>query len=111
MSDEPKEVERIGKAQVDAVGERLAELLPTLPDQQKLVLAWVLTRAAAARDSDAAEYAASAQGGVLTPALLADAVGMHDVAGYAGGEGSRAIVIRGGRAVSSGDPPTWAFRF
>jgi|SRR5687768_13293557 hypothetical protein len=83
MPDEPKDLHQISQEDVDSVGERLKEWIPTLPEQEQLVLGWVLTRAAAAEDKDVADYAQRAQGGVPVSDLLAEAAGLQEVGGYA----------------------------
>ena len=57
MADEPKELGQITSEDVASVSEKLKEWIPTLPEQEQLVLGWVLTRAAAAEDNDVTEYA------------------------------------------------------
>jgi hypothetical protein len=83
MPDEAKDLSKITAEDVDAVTEKLKEWIPTLPEQEQLVLGWVLTRAAAAGDADVTQYAAEkAEGGVPVSALMAEAAGLHDVSGY-----------------------------
>jgi hypothetical protein len=83
MSDEPKELEQVTPQDVDAVTEKLKEWIPTLPEQEQLVLGWMLTRAASASDGDAKEYAERTQGGVPVATLMAEAAGLEEVTGYA----------------------------
>jgi len=83
MPDESKELSSISPEDVDAVTERLKEWIPTLPEQEQLVLGWVLTRAAAAEDANVDAYAERTEGGVPVSTLMADAAGLHDVSGYA----------------------------
>lgn len=83
MPDESRDLSNITAEDVEAVTERLKEWVPTLPEQEQLVLGWVLTRAAAAEDDAVAEYADRTEGGVPVSALMAQAAGLHDVSGYA----------------------------
>jgi hypothetical protein len=83
MADEPKELGQIKPEDVEKVTERLKEWIPTLPEQEQLVLGWVLTRAAAAEDEDVAEYTERTEGGVPMSSLMAEAAGLQDVSGYA----------------------------
>jgi hypothetical protein len=83
MADEAKELSEIKSEDVEAVTEKLKEWMPTLPEQEQLVLGWVLTRAAAADDSDVKEYTESSEGGVPVSTLMAEAAGLQDVSGYA----------------------------
>ena len=83
MTDESKELGEIKPADVESVTEKLKEWMPTLPEQEQLVLGWVLTRAAAAGDDDVAEYAERTEGGVAMSSLMAEAAGLQDVSGYA----------------------------
>jgi len=85
MADEPKELSQISSKDVESVTEKLKEWVPTLPEQEQLVLGWVLTRAAAAEDSDVKEYAESSEGGKPVSSLMAEAAGLQDTAGYAMG--------------------------
>ena len=55
--------------------EKLKEWMPTLPEQEQLVMGWVLTRAAAADDTDVKEYTESSEGGVPVSTLMAEAGG------------------------------------
>jgi hypothetical protein len=83
MPDEPKDLRRITPEDIDSVTERLKEWIPTLPEQEQLVLGWILTRAAAAEDEEAQAYAERAEGGVPVSSLMAEAAGIQDVSGYA----------------------------
>jgi hypothetical protein len=83
MAEEPKELEEVTAQDVDAVTERLKEWIPTLPEQEQLVLGWMLTRAASADDGQAKEYAERTQGGVPVSTLMAEAAGLAEVSGYA----------------------------
>jgi hypothetical protein len=83
MADEPKQLEKITPDDVKSVTEHLQKWAPTLPQQEQLVLGWILTRAAAAEDADANEYASRVGAGVPVSTLMADAAGLHDVAGHA----------------------------
>jgi len=82
MTDEPKDLRGIKQEDVDAVTERLKEWIPTLPEQEQLVMGWVLTRAAAAEEEDVTEYTERAEGGVPVSSLMAEAAGLQDVSGY-----------------------------
>jgi hypothetical protein len=83
MPDEPKELTKIAQKDVDAVTERIKEWMPTLPEQEQLVMGWILTRAAAADDDDVAEYTERTEAGVAVSTLLAEAAGLGEVSGYA----------------------------
>ncbi len=83
MPDEAKKLGKITSGDVEAVTERLKGWLPTLPEQEQLVLGWILTRAAAAEDAEVAEYAERTGGGAPVSALMAEATGLQDVSGYA----------------------------
>ena len=83
MADEAKDLSEIKTEDVEAVTEKLKEWMPTLPEQEQLVMGWVLTRAAAADDNDVKEYTESSQGGVPVSALMAEAAGLQDTSGYA----------------------------
>jgi hypothetical protein len=84
MPDEAKDLGKITSEDVDAVTERLKEWMPSLPEQEQLVLGWVLTRAAAAGDDDVKEYVSERrEGGVPVSSLMAEAAGLQDVSGYA----------------------------
>lgn len=74
---------RITPDDVDAVTERLKEWIPTLPEQEQLVLGWILTRAAAAEEKEVQAYAERTEGGVPVSSLMAEAAGIQDVSGYA----------------------------
>ena len=97
MSEQPEDSGRISPDDVDAVAERLKEWMPTLPEQERQVMGWILTRAAAAGDSDVEAYAERTEAGVPISSLVADAAGVQDVAGYL-------------RASGPGwPPPQWVF--
>ncbi len=82
MSDEAKELQTISQDDVDAVTEKLKEWMPTLPEQEQLVMGWVLTRAAAAGDVDVDAYAQQSAGAPVS-ALMAEAAGLQEVSGHA----------------------------
>ena len=82
MSDEAKELKTISQDDVNAVTEKLKEWMPTLPEQEQLVMGWVLTRAAAAGDVDVDKYAEQSAGAPVS-ALMAEAVGFQEVGGHA----------------------------
>ena len=81
MADETKELKNISTEDVEAVTEKLKEWMPTLPEQEQLVMGWVLTRAAAAGDADAEGYAERTAGAPVS-ALMAEAAGFQEVAGH-----------------------------
>jgi len=97
MADEPTGESKIRKEDIDAVAERLQEWIPTLPEQEQLVLGWIMTRAAAAEDEDVQEYATRTEGGVPVSELMAEAVGLHEVSGF--------------RPVQTIGPVKWTLRF
>jgi len=99
MTDEPEGL--ITPQDVEAITTRLKEWMPTLPEQEQLVLGWVLTRAAAAEEDDVAEYVKRSDPGVPVSTLMAEAAGLQDVSGYATSQPG-GIVIRG---------QTWTFRW
>ena len=82
MSDEPKDLEGVSPADVEAVTEKLKEWIPSLPEQEQLVLGWILTRAAAADDEAAVKYAQEVGAGVPASSLMAEAAGLQEVTGY-----------------------------
>jgi hypothetical protein len=82
VADEAKDLGEIKQEDVDAVTEKLKEWMPTLPEQEQLVMGWVLTRAAAADDGDVKEYTESSEGGVPVSTLMAEAAGLQDTSGY-----------------------------
>ena len=82
MPDEPKDMQELKQEDVEAVSEKLKEWVPTLPEQEQLVLGWVLTRAAAADDEAALKYAQQVGGGVPVSALMSEAAGLSEVTGY-----------------------------
>src|SRR5689334_16363961 len=71
VPDDAKELTEIKQEDVEAVTEKLKEWMPTLPEQEQLVMGWVLTRAAAADDTDVKEYTESSEGGVPVSTLMA----------------------------------------
>jgi hypothetical protein len=82
VADEAKELKNITPQDVDAVTEKLKEWIPTLDEQQQLVMGWVLTRAAAAGDVDVQGYAERSAGAPVS-SLMAEAAGLQDVTGHA----------------------------
>jgi hypothetical protein len=82
VPDESKELKNISKEDVDAVTEKLKEWMPTLPEQEQLVMGWVLTRAAAAGDADIESYAERSAGEPVSR-LMAEAAGFQEVGGHA----------------------------
>ncbi len=108
MPDESSEQARITSEDVDAVTNRLNELMPTLPDQERLVVGWILTRAAAAQDESVHEFAERTQGGVPVSELMADAVGLGDVRGYASGSPIDPVITGDGVGIKG---IKWFFRW
>lgn len=105
MPDESRELRTITSDDVKALSKRLEEWGRALPEQEQLVLGWVLTRAAAADDIHVNAYAEQTSGGVPVSSLMAEAAGLQadDVSGYG-------IPIHGA-APAPWPPPTWAFKF
>lgn len=98
MPDEPKQMKQISQEDVDAVTEKLKEWVPTLPEQEQLVMGWVLTRAAAAGDINVEEYAQRSAGTPVST-LMAEAAGFQEVTGHA-------LPIK-----TIGPITVWTFRF
>jgi hypothetical protein len=82
MADEPQELGKISPEDVESVTEKLKEWMPTLPEQEQLVMGWVLTRAAAAGDADVSEYAERSAGAPVS-SLMAEAAGLQEVTSHA----------------------------
>lgn len=99
MTDESQS--KITPEDVKSVTDKLKAWIPTLPEQEQLVLGWVLARAAAAADEDVAEYLEQSEPGMPVSTLMAEATGLQDVGGYALSD--PAIVIRPDKL--------WAFRW
>jgi hypothetical protein len=99
MADEARDLDRINPEDVQSVTEKLKEWIPTLPEQEQLIMGWVLTRAAAADDADVDEYTGRAKGGMPVSTLMAEAAGLQDVSGYA-------LPIK-----TIGPRPIWTFRW
>jgi len=99
MPDEAKKLGKVTSEDVAAVTERLKGWLPTLPEQEQLVLGWMLTRAAAADEVDVTEYTERTGGGVPVSSLMAEAAGLQDVSGYAQ------------PAIAIGPRTIWTFRW
>jgi hypothetical protein len=81
MADEQKDLKSLTPQDVEGVTEKLKEWIPTLPEQEQLVMGWVLTRAAAAGDVDVQGYA-ERSGGTPVSTLVAEAAGLQEVAGH-----------------------------
>jgi hypothetical protein len=81
VPDEPRELSDITPQDVDAVTEKLKAWMPTLDEQEQLVMGWVLTRAAAAGDVDVQGYAERSAGAPVS-SLMAEAAGLQDVTGH-----------------------------
>jgi hypothetical protein len=82
LPDEPKEAQTITAQDIEAVTEKFKEWVPTLPEQEQLVMGWILTRAAAAGDADVEQNAERAAG-LPVSELMAEAVGLQEVSGHA----------------------------
>lgn len=82
MPDEPRELQDVKAEDVEAVGERMKEWITTLPEQEQMVLGWILTRAASADAEAAHRYADQIGGGVPVSSLMAEAAGLQDVTGF-----------------------------
>jgi hypothetical protein len=87
MSGQPEGL-KITEQDVEAVTERFKSWVTTLPEEEQRVFGWILTRAAAAKDEDAARYGMDVGADVPVSKLMADAVGAgqapaSDVAGFA----------------------------
>jgi hypothetical protein len=93
-----KDLESITPEDVEKVTEKLKEWMPSLPEQEQLVMGWVLTRAAAASDEDVDSYA-DRSAGVPISSLMAEAAGFSEV-------GSHALPIK-----TIGPRPIWTFRW
>jgi hypothetical protein len=98
VPDETRELKEIKQQDVEAVTEKLKEWVPTLPEQEQLVIGWVLTRAAAADDESVEEYAERSAGAPVST-LMAEAAGLQEVAGHA-------LPIK-----TIGPRPIWTFRW
>jgi hypothetical protein len=81
VPDETRELKEINPQDVEAVTEKLKEWVPTLPEQEQLVMGWVLTRAAAAGDVDVRDYS-ERTGGTSVSTLMAEAAGLQEVGGH-----------------------------
>lgn len=102
MPDEPKQLGEIKGEDVEAISERLKEWITTLPQQEQMVLGWILTRAAAADAEAAQRYADQIGGGVPMSSLMAEAAGLKEVTGF---QRSRAIPDK------IGPVTVWTFRW
>jgi hypothetical protein len=98
VPDETKELKEINQQDVEAVTEKLKEWVPTLPEQEQLVIGWVLTRAAAADDEAVSSYADRSAGAPVST-LMAEAAGLQEVSGHA-------LPIK-----TIGPRPIWVFRW
>ena len=98
MPDESKELKQISQEDVEAVTDKLKEWVPTLPEQEQLVMGWVLTRAAAAGDDEAQGYAERTAGTPIS-SLMAEAAGLQEVSGHA-------LPVK-----TIGPRPIWTFRW
>ena len=99
MADETRDLAQISQQDVDAVTERLKEWIPTLPEQEQLVLGWILTRAAAAENADVSGYTSGVGAGVPVSSLMAQAAGL-------GGPSTSALPIK-----TVGPVKVWTFRW
>lgn len=87
MSGQPEGL-KITEQDVEAATEQFKSWVAGLPEEQQRVFGWILTRAAAARDEEAARYGMDVGGDVPISRLMSDAVGAgaegaSDVAGFA----------------------------
>ncbi len=98
MPDESKQLKEINQQDVEAVTEKLKEWVPTLTEQEQLVMGWVLTRVAAAGDEEVSEYAERSAGAPVST-LMAEAAGLQEVSGHA-------LPIK-----TVGPVPIWTFRW
>jgi hypothetical protein len=82
MEEQGREAQTITPEDVEAVTEKFKQWVPTLPDQEQLVIGWILTRAAAAGEADI-EQSAERTAGLPVSDLMAEAVGLQEVSGHA----------------------------
>lgn len=87
MSGESEGVQ-ITEQDVEAATERFEEWIKTLPEQDRHVFGWILTRAAAAKEEAAVRYGLDAGTDVPFAQLVSDAAGVGaagvgDVRGFA----------------------------
>jgi hypothetical protein len=87
MSGESQGVQ-ITEHDVEAASAHFEEWIKTLPEQDRNVFGWILTRAASAKEQDAVNYGMGAGADVPLPQLVADAAGVGaaaagDVRGFA----------------------------
>jgi hypothetical protein len=94
MADQDKTT--ISRSDVEDVASKLESFMQNLPEQEQNVLGWVLTRAAAAPDTDTAGYALG------SPALATFNTPIASQLGLASGFG---------RAASGTTTVTWAYKF
>jgi hypothetical protein len=85
MNDEPSgpesagHLERITEQDVHAITEKFKSWITTLPEQEQLVMGWILSRATAApEDLDLTVLSARAAAGVPVSTLMARAAGLQD---------------------------------
>lgn len=97
MPDEGKQLREISQQDVEAVTEKLKQWMPTLPEQEQLVMGWVLTRAAAAGDEDVSEYTQRSAGAPVST-LMAEAAGLQEVSPHA-------------KPITIGPRTIWTFRW
>jgi hypothetical protein len=80
-ASEPGNLERVTEQDVEAITEKLKSWITTLPEQEQLVMGWILSRAAAAQDPDIAGYTTEVGAGVPISTLMAQAAGLQDATG------------------------------
>jgi hypothetical protein len=81
MADKSEKLERVTPEDVEALTEKLKSWITTLPEQEQLVLGWVLTRATAAESAAAMTGAREMGPGVPVSSLMAQAAGLRAPSG------------------------------
>lgn len=104
MSDQP-EGQQITEQDVTAVTERFKQWITTLPEDQQRVFGWILTRAAAADNADAANYGLEAGSDVPLSQL------MHDAAGLAEREANADVVGMAMSGIDIDPIPVWTYKW
>jgi hypothetical protein len=92
-------LDRITEQDIDNITDKFKSWVTTLPEQEQLVMGWILSRAAAApQELDLAVLADQAGAGVPVSTLMARAAGLQDIGGL--------------RPIQTIGPVTvWTFRF
>lgn len=90
------QLERVTTEDVQSLSGKLESFVSELPEQEQLVLGWILSRAGAASDMETATEAARASAGVPVSELMGRAAGLM-------GDGPEAIQV--------GPVTVWQFRF